>query len=184
MSLGQDGKDKDESDNKRRRARRILPGKDCCQKNTKEKGAFIDLKLEDVILIVFHFQVEYFVKWIGYPDSENTWEPAENLQMFPLLIKAFEENQKIADSQQLEIPESPPVTILSSQSLNSISFSKVHTAERIIGVTRNEKGELMVLIKWKGSTEANFIPSKQARDICPKLLIQFYEDRLVFKQAS
>lgn len=36
---------------------------------------------------------EYFIKWEGYPESQNTWEPIEHLECPDLLTK-FEEEQK------------------------------------------------------------------------------------------
>lgn len=38
-------------------------------------------------------KVEYFIKWIGYDDRENCWEPEENLNCVDL-INAFEERLK------------------------------------------------------------------------------------------
>ena len=38
-------------------------------------------------------KTEYLIKWEGYPDSENTWEPEDNLDC-PDLISAFEEKTK------------------------------------------------------------------------------------------
>lgn len=51
--------------------------------------------------------------------------------------------------------------------------------EKIIGAT-DISGQLAFLVQWKNSNKAMLIPSKLARQKCPQLVIDFYEERLAW----
>ncbi|XP_050407538.1 chromobox protein homolog 1 isoform X1 [Patella vulgata] len=132
---------------------------------------------------------EYLLRWKGYPDSENTWEPEENLDC-PDLIAEFENNRKKKEEKKRKQPNGVDDTstkkkkkiteVKSSEDDNKPrGFDRGLQPERIIGAT-DSSGELMFLMKWKDSDEADLVPARQANVKCPQIVIAFYEERLTW----
>ena len=140
---------------------------------------------------------EYLLKWKGYPDSENTWEPEENLDC-PELISAFEDKvkkdrddksgkkRKAKDSSATKDDESGSGSssakkkkVTEDEANKPRGFDRGLQPERIIGAT-DSSGELMFLMKWKDSDEADLVPARQANVRCPQIVIAFYEERLTW----
>ncbi|GFW81635.1 chromobox protein homolog 5 [Trichonephila clavipes] len=122
-------------------------------------------------------KVQYFLKWKGYPDEDNTWEPEENLDC-PSIIKEFEKNlnaknglESISSDKQkfngcarvVEYPTKkklgPAAKILNGQVEGEAmefgfkkddkpkGFDRNLEPDRIMGATDNG-GELMFLMRW------------------------------------
>lgn len=137
-------------------------------------------------------KVEYFLKWKGYSDEDNTWEPEENLDC-PDLIQAFEEARKKKEAEgkgkiekdakkrksSAATPDLKGAKKSKSDDKKASGFDRGLEPEKIIGAT-DSSGELMFLMKWQSTDEADLVPAKQANIRCPQVVIQFYEERLTW----
>ncbi|XP_060089627.1 chromobox protein homolog 3-like [Heteronotia binoei] len=132
-------------------------------------------------------KVEYFLKWKGFADADNTWEPEENLNC-PELIQAFlnsakagEEKAEGAKRKALPDGESEGSQPKEKQDCTDQprGFARGLDPERIVGAT-DSGGELMFRMKWKGSGEADLVLAKEANVKCPQIVIAFYEERLTW----
>lgn len=141
---------------------------------------------------------EYLLKWKGYPDSENTWEPEENLDC-PELIQAYEDKVKKEreekgsagpasskkrkagdkDDSSSTASSTKKKKVTEDEANKPRGFDRGLHPERIIGAT-DSSGELMFLMKWKDSDEADLVPARQANVKCPQIVIAFYEERLTW----
>jgi len=138
-------------------------------------------------------KTEYFLKWKGYGDEDNTWEPVENLDCEDL-INEFERKLKEKKAEKDEAAKRKSTSTPSTSEKSSDKKSKADDdrprgfdrnldPERIIGAT-DSSGELMFLIKWKGSDEADLVPAREANVKCPQTVIKFYEERLTWHTSS
>ncbi|VDD88370.1 unnamed protein product [Enterobius vermicularis] len=117
-------------------------------------------------------KVEYFLSWKGFPPSDNTWEPVENLDC-PDLIQMEEARKeqelfKNCETEREEVKN---------------GFEQGLEPEKIIGGTLSH-GQIMLLIKWKGKEAASLVPSKIANEKCPQMVIKFYEERIQWNMSS
>jgi len=154
-------------------------------------------------------RVEYYLKWKGYNEEDNTWEPVENLDC-PDLIAEFEEQRKRkkqenkakeAEKSGAERGEARTEGKADKSRKKSVAnesekkkkrnedeskprgFDRGLEPEKIIGAT-DASGELMFLIKWKDSEEADLVPAKLANVKCPQVVIKFYEERLTWHSSN
>ncbi|KAJ8258993.1 hypothetical protein COCON_G00180050 [Conger conger] len=147
-------------------------------------------------------RVEYFLKWKGFSEKHNTWEPEKNLGC-PELIGAFMKTYKKGgdgDGAQANSAASSEGRSSGTKRKNSIDeeegmkpkkkkedeliacgFERGLEPEKIIGAT-DSCGDLMFLMKWKDSDEADLVLAKEANLKCPQIVIAFYEERLTWHE--
>ncbi|XP_065145380.1 chromobox protein homolog 3a isoform X1 [Paramisgurnus dabryanus] len=157
------------------------------KKDVPEPEEFVVEKVIDQRVV--NGKVEFFLKWKGFTEADNTWEPEENLDC-PELIAAFLESQKgvvenpDSNKRKASTGSEPETEESKAKKKKEMpekprGFARNLDPERIIGAT-DSSGELMFLMKWKDSDEADLVPAREANTRCPQIVIAFYEERLTW----
>ncbi|ODM93288.1 Chromobox protein 5 [Orchesella cincta] len=135
-------------------------------------------------------KTEYLLKWTGYPHSDNSWEPQENVNL--ALILEFERKMKKKGT-EAEMRQEPPNTganegsssseekeVDGQEESNASGVDVAPEPENILGVAI-DKGKLWFLIKFQGKDEKKLVCSKRANIKWPQKVIEFYEERILFQ---
>ncbi|TWW56685.1 chromobox protein homolog 5 [Takifugu rubripes] len=158
-------------------------------------------------------RVEFFLKWKGYSDKHNTWEPEKNLDCPELIaefMKTYKKNSSSSSTpsggggkssmSSTARPKDPGSAKKRSSDdeeeggskskkkkeddvLVARGFERGLEPEKIIGAT-DSCGDLMFLMKWKDSEEADLVLAKEANHKCPQIVIAFYEERLTWHEEG
>ncbi|XP_041963668.1 chromobox protein homolog 3b [Alosa alosa] len=155
---------------------------------------------------VMNGKVEYFLKWKGFTDAENTWEPEDNLDC-PELIEEFLRGRSLSRStaeegegqgglltdfhiqpkeeeEEMDTHRRPlclgeaPEPLQETTAVPGTFMGHIEP-ECIIGST-DHHGELTFLIKWKDSEEVALMSAREASERNPQMVIAFYEERFRF----
>lgn len=140
-------------------------------------------------------KTQYLIKWKGFSKEDNTWEPQDNLDC-PDLISEFESKKKSKESTSTSkgeekkrksttasVEKEPKKSKADSEDARPHGFARNLKPEKIIGAT-DSSGQLMFLMKWESSDEADLVPAKEANVKCPQTVISFYEERLTWHTQS
>lgn len=95
---------------------------------------------------------EFKVLWKGYPSSEATWEPIENLAGAKAKLKEWR-------SKKFE---------------NSVKVSKPINVSAVVGARKGEGGEIIYSVIGRGYHDIKEIPSKTAVQNHAQRVIDYY----------
>lgn len=174
------------------------------QRKTEDTSVVQEFVVERIIRRrISNGRVEFFLKWKGFTEADNTWEPEDNLDCPELIEEFLRKNTHLSDNIEEEdfgfmpkeemTEQETEISCLQSQQQSDSSVlqpnaeqpdTKTHLStylepECIIGST-DRRGELMFLVKWKNSDDVALLPACEVSARCPQVVIDFYEQKFTW----
>ncbi|XP_005190971.1 chromobox protein homolog 3 [Musca domestica] len=141
-------------------------------KNQAKETGFVVEKIMDK-RITPEGKVEYFIKWRGYPNSDNTWEPEENCDC-PSIIQKFEESRAKSKKRGEKKPKMEEIQKLRG-------YDRGLPIEQIVGAT-DANGQISYLVKWQFCDEFDLVYGEELKQKNPEFIIDFYEKRSIYQR--
>ena len=135
---------------------------------------------------------QYLIKWLGWPESQATWEPRTNLQNVLKWVDEFEKthnnlsedasennNKKVSYNK----PDSAHVFL---EAEDELTFKADESDIPLRIITANIVDNILCfLVEWEIrpdgiSPDSSYVKNNFLKDNYPKILIEFYESKIKF----
>ncbi|PJF16594.1 hypothetical protein PSACC_03623 [Paramicrosporidium saccamoebae] len=156
-------------------------------------------------------KIEYQVKWVGYPESENTWQTVDSMNC-PKLIAEYEEGEAeetdasnesnetyetyetdgTDETEEIKTKRSGRTTSPKQRRVGALikiqpegDYKPGDWEDEVLqvdNVTRNGSGGLNIHIQWVDGEYTEEL-AVEANVRCPQKVISFYESRLKFRRT-
>lgn len=152
-----------------------------CPKMSRNQSKSDYFKVEKILdKRTINRRLEYLIKWAGYPESENTWEPAKNLASCKNVIKEFNAACKAGNKNKAKI-KPPPLELPPHKT------TKAPPRKDFV-----ESSDSVQTIEMKTSLSNSYLacPQKSERknskaiEIIPESNEKSFDDKLHFRQID
>ncbi|KAK9764480.1 hypothetical protein K7432_018677 [Basidiobolus ranarum] len=141
-------------------------------------------------------KTQYFLKWKGYPQEDNTWEDEDNLFCHELIdeyLKSKElpratpgtKNSRGRPAKRTKGESSDEEVVSPTKKVvnGEDSESWEEQVKEVETVERDDSDQLKIYLIWKNG-KRTVHNAEDANKKCPQKVIKFYESHLRFKVVS